>query len=287
MSTPKTLVIGATGFLGRHFLEAYRKVHSDTIGTDRTTLDLRNPNIESLDLAGYGYALIGVGISKIADCELNKEKSYLSNVTGTLKLIQELRKHNIIPILFSTDYVYNGIVGNYDEESPFHPLNEYGRQKAVLQKQLLEICGNDFLLIRPSKVFGSTQGDQTLLDEMATKLTRGECVRAAYDQIFCPIFIRDLVRGVIALQERDLRGTFHICGEICSRLELAESVAKKLGASPKLVKAISLDDLNEPFKRPKNTSLNCKKFQQTTSIVCTSVKAYIEQPDFYDTTSHG
>jgi len=274
--TPKTLVIGAKGFLGSHFLKAYRLIYPDTLGITRETLDLNAPNLDSLHLNDYEYALIGAAVTSIAQCEKEKETSFSCNVTGTLKLAQELRKKNIIPILFSTDYVYDGISGNYDEESPLSPLNEYGRQKAELQRRLPEVCGNDFLLIRPSKVYGSLRGDGTLLDEMICKLRQKKPIQAAHDQIFSPILVTDLINGVIELQKKHCRGIFHICSEICSRFEISQRISKKLGFSNELIQAISLDDLKESFKRPKNTSLNCQKFQSSTGLVFRSIKDYIE-----------
>ena len=38
-------------------------------------------------------------------------------------------KHNIKLVYISTDYVYEGSVGNYDEESPVKPFNNYGWSK--------------------------------------------------------------------------------------------------------------------------------------------------------------
>src|SRR3990167_3100968 len=144
----KTLVIGAQGFLGRHFLQAYRATDPTIIGTSRKELDLASPNLDALDLTGYTHALIAAAVTSIARCEKEKEATYQCNVTGTLELIRQLHQKNIVPIAFSSDYVFDGIAGDYTEDSPIHPLNEYGRQKAQLEKGIREICGGNYLLIR-------------------------------------------------------------------------------------------------------------------------------------------
>lgn len=169
----------------------------------------------------------------------------------------------IVPIFFSTDYVFDGKKGGYTETSKAHSLNEYGRQKALLQEKLQQACGENFLLIRPSKVYGLEKGDKTLLDEMAQSFIQEKKVRAAYDQIFCPILIDDLVRAVMHLQEKNCRGIYNIAGsDVISRFEIAKALAREMNVDESLVEMISLNDLKEPFLRPTNTSLNCDKFLQ-------------------------
>lgn len=277
MPIGKTLVIGASGLFGRHFLEAYRKYYPDTVGTTRQEFDMSSPNLDVIDTAGYEYALIAAAVTSIARCENEKKESYRTNVTGTLELVKQLKKRKIIPIVFSSDYVFDGIGGDYDEESPLYPLNEYGRQKAVMEKGVQKICGKGFLLVRPSKVFGLTSGDGTLLDEMANNLKQGIPIRAAYDQIFCPLSITDLVHGVMKLQSLECRGIFHICGENrFSRLDIGQAMAKKLSANTALVQSISLDDLNESFERPKNTSMKCNKFHSVTGMTVKPLMSCID-----------
>ena len=76
---PKTAVIGAHGFLGRHFIDSYRKAYDDCIGTVRVNADERNniflvdltaPDIKSLSLSKRGHkeALLLDGVAKIDIC---------------------------------------------------------------------------------------------------------------------------------------------------------------------------------------------------------------------------
>ena len=54
------------------------------------------------------------------------------------------------------------------------PLNEYGRQKAEVERLLPEVCQGNCLILRLGKVYGTTPGDGSLLDEMATLLLARE-----------------------------------------------------------------------------------------------------------------
>ena len=56
-------------------------------------------------------------------------KSIETNIMGTSNVVLACMKHNIKLVYISTDYVYEGTNGNYDEESPVKPFNNYGWSK--------------------------------------------------------------------------------------------------------------------------------------------------------------
>jgi len=56
-------------------------------------------------------------------------KSIETNIIGTSNVVLACMKHNIKLIYISTDYVYEGTTGNYDEKSPIKPFNNYGWSK--------------------------------------------------------------------------------------------------------------------------------------------------------------
>ena len=56
-------------------------------------------------------------------------KSIETNIIGTSNVVLACMKHNIKLVYISTDYVYEGTTGNYEEESPVKPFNNYGWSK--------------------------------------------------------------------------------------------------------------------------------------------------------------
>lgn len=267
----KTCVIGAEGFLGKAFYNHYKKTDPKAIGTSHRSsvnfsfLDLVHPKIESLKLLenGYSHALIVAAIPNIRRCELEKEATYCCNVEGTLSLARQLVAIGIQPILFSTDYVFDGKRGGYTERDALNPLNEYGRQKAFLEQVIPDLTKGNFLMIRLGKVFTLGKQDNTLVDEMMQKLRSKELIRAATDQIFSPVLLEEVIRGVSILQGAGAKGLYNLCGAEClSRFDLAKMVAKKIGLSDNLIQPIALCDLQEPFSRPCRTDLDCTKIKR-------------------------
>lgn len=266
----KNLIIGANSFIGRHLIEHYKLHRSDLFFTDyksqdpKACFDLRHPDFSLLPLdQGYAYGVIAAALPNIAFCERDTKTSYTCNVATPLALGKLFVENGITPIFFSSDYVFSQPNALNTESSQLHPITEYGRQKAELEKRIPEACGDQYVTFRLSKVYGCALGDNTLFDEMIQKLTLGKPIQAAYDQVFCPLSIEDVVSAIFLAQNLNLRGLFNLCGsETWSRYELALEVAKAFNFDPHLIEKVSLDDLNLGCARSKYTAMSNEKLSK-------------------------
>lgn len=258
-AVPKTAVIGAGGFLGTRFLEAFRRLFPDAAGTARRPgapgvlpLNLDSPELGPLGLAASGHqaAIICAGIGSIVRCESEPHATRAVNVEGVIAVARQLLREEILPVFLSSDYVFGGDAAPYSDEDPPAPLNEYGRQKAEAERRLRESAPGRHLILRLSKVFALERGGGTLLDDMARRLAAGE-FPAAGDQWFCPTLADDVVRATILLLKLGARGTVNICNpEGWSWHGLAAALAEALGVPPERVRRISIDDLGGGVRRP-------------------------------------
>ena len=196
------------------------------------------------------------------------------NVEGTLQVIRQLNEMDILPIFLSSDYVFNGEVGGFSDFDATCPNTEYGRQKAIVEKEM-QIAGKPYIIARLSKVFGLVKNDKTLLDEIAGRLIEGRKFFAAHDQVFSPICVDDMVRAILEIQRHGMRGVINVCSpEVWTRYDLARAIMEALGCQQNLVEKISLDDLDSPTRRPKKTDMVCDRlrielqFPFTTMAMC-------------------
>ncbi|MEK9906873.1 MAG: sugar nucleotide-binding protein [Gammaproteobacteria bacterium] len=76
------------------------------------------------------YIIHCAGLSRPMNIhEKNINKSIDLNIIGTANVVKICKKFNIKLIYFSTGYVYEGSKGNYSEEDPVKPFNNYGLSK--------------------------------------------------------------------------------------------------------------------------------------------------------------
>lgn len=267
----KTAVIGASGYIGKHLLKKYRETYVDCIGTGFShinnglvSFDLRNPNVTSLKLkdTGHDAVVIASAIPNIAKCESFPQESYELNVTGTLKLVEQLDKLSIKTFFLSSDYVFNGDTGQYSDQAETNPNTEYGRQKAEVEKRIPDLTDN-YAILRLSKIYGTTWQDKTLLDDMAASLMRGEKITVAADQFFSPTHVDDVVAMLLYIQKEQIKGLVNLChNNAYSRAQLAYQLAEKLPVSAALLHEVKLHSIPAMQNRPLNTSLVCSSCLQ-------------------------
>lgn len=256
----KFIVIGSNGFIGKHFCKAIKPKYYTSRKDAPYHVDLKAPSLDTIPTQSIRYALITAASANIAYCEKHPNETHQINVEGTLKLTKLLLEKGIFPILFSSDYVFSGKEGDYLEDSTVGPTTVYGSQKAELESRIHDVSGGNHLILRLSKIYSLERGDGTLLDEMAKNLTEGLSLKAATDQIFCPLAIDDLVTVTLKLIENNYKGLLNLGGkDKVSRFQLAEKVASTLDVSKGNVHPIQLNDLNPLISRPTNTSLISEK----------------------------
>lgn len=262
----KTLIIGTEGFLGANFFRLYSSFFNHIPPIQRrgieNSIQLEDPRIENWNIAwnDYDYAIVCAAVTNVARCQANKAYCYKCNLEGTISLCYQLLDKRIIPILFSSDYVFDGKSGNYSEESEKNPLNVYGETKDRLEEKLKRLFPDNFIVLRLSKVYSLRRIENDFVIQISEAMKRGDEYKAAGDQIFSPVHVMDVINSTILLQNDSQRGLFNIAGRECvSRYQIASRLSK-IGRKPDLIRKISLEDLSEPFDRPKNTTLDCCKF---------------------------
>tara|TARA_B100001115_G_C15729857_1_gene355432 strand:+ start:153 stop:860 length:708 start_codon:yes stop_codon:yes gene_type:complete len=122
-----------TGGSGR-FAKVFKKVKNKykIEYPSKKNLDIENFNsvLKYLDKKKPNYLIHCAGLSRPMKIhEKNISKSILINIIGTSNIVRACAKKNIKLIYFSTNYVYPGTKGNYSEDDPVLPINNYAISK--------------------------------------------------------------------------------------------------------------------------------------------------------------
>ena len=126
----KILVTGGDG----RFAKVLRKKNTklNLIFKSKKNLDILNYNSLNQCIKKIKPKIIlhTAGVSRPMNIhEKNISKSIDLNIIGTCNVVKICKKYNIKLVYFSTGYVYEGTKGNYKEEDPVKPFNNYGLSK--------------------------------------------------------------------------------------------------------------------------------------------------------------
>ena len=85
--------------------------------------------------------------------ESNAAQAEAVNVTGTRYLAESAREVGARVVYLSTDFVFDGSAGRpYAPEDPPHPLGVYGRTKLGGERAVLQVLGEDAVVLRETQV---------------------------------------------------------------------------------------------------------------------------------------
>ena len=126
----KILVTGANSRFGKILRNI--KTKKKLIFKDKKDLNILSERSIRKNLKKYkpNFILHLAGLSRpMSQHSKNIVKSINLNIIGTCNLVKEASLANIKLIYLSTNYIYPGDKGNYAEEDPLRPWNNYGWSK--------------------------------------------------------------------------------------------------------------------------------------------------------------
>jgi len=277
------LILGASGLIGRYLFNLLKK-EEKVIGTYANNkkeglfhFDITKDSVQNLPIKGTGYCIICSAITKLDECKERPDYSREINVRGIEKIMIDLKKRDILPIFISSAAVFDGIRGWYKEEDEKNPISTYGGQKAEVEDFINENL-QDFLIIRPGKVFGVKEGEGVLFTKWFEQYKKKEKIFCADDEELSPNYVEDVARAIKKLLKTGSKGIYHINPpEHYSRYEMAKKFFDYLGIEYTQLIRCSLDNLNFlEGKRAKKTFLDSSKFIRETQFRFTTLEKCFE-----------
>ena len=262
------LLIGGSGFIGSHFLEMQKQykmisTYNSNPIENGIHFDLEKDDLKVLiQKHSITHVLFMGGIVKFDVITKNPESAKYINVECTINKIKETIDAGVIPVYFSSESVFKGLIGNYDESYQPEPKFEYGHQKYTVEKFILNNT-DKYLILRLSKVFSSARSPASLITAWLGNLEKNEDICVAIDNIFSPIHVSEVVSIVTSLILLEKYGIYNICSpQSYSRFEMLDIVMGEFSKFSKYDGNIIQKKLNEidgAEMFPTNTSLASEK----------------------------
>jgi len=195
--------------------------------------------------------------TNVDGCESDEKRAFAVNARGPENLASVCREAGCVFITISTDYVFDGRkTGFYTQLDEPNPESVYAASK--LEGERLSAQAYDrSIIVRTGYVFGS--GGTNFLSTVVCRAQRGERLKAITDMYGTPTYAKDLAERLRELSELNISGVYHVVnsGPGVSFEEFTRKAVALIGNSEAVVEPISLDALNRPAKRPRNSRLRC------------------------------
>lgn len=255
----KILVIGGSGFLGARFLELAPK------GFEIYATYLNQPaeleGIVEYQLDMFSLEEVANLIQKIKPLIIfyaarlepyDKDQVKVKKIMN--KLINFIKSQKIRFIYISSDAVFDGQKGNYQENDLPNPQTNYGKCKKISEDIIKDLLV-DYVIVRTSYIYGQNKfGLDKRIKELLNELQDNNNVYRFSDGFRSLTFVDDLALACWKIATTKFNGIIHLAGERISIFDFSLSVAKTFGLDCNLLKPNEIKNTNDIF--PPDTSLN-------------------------------
>jgi dTDP-4-dehydrorhamnose reductase len=267
MSRPLAWITGAGGLIGHYLVQTAPRFAAAwrVRGLTRSEVDLQDFDAVRREFGLDTPRLIihCAALSKTQDCEKDPALARKLNVDVTRSLAGLAA--NIPFIFFSSDLVFDGRRGGYDESAAVNPLGVYAETKIAAEHIVL--TNPKHSVVRTSLNGGiSPTGDRGFNEQLRRAFREGKQMTLFTDEFRSPIPAAATAQAVWELAAQNRPGLYHLAGsERLSRWQIGQLFAARW---PELKPNIQPESLATYRGAPRSpdTTLNCAKIQKLLSF---------------------
>ena len=194
-------------------------------------------------------------LTNVDTCEAEQEMAYLLNVESVKTLARICEEYNIQLIHLSTDFIFDGANGPYDEMAAPNPLSYYGKTKLEAE-EVIKTSGCRWVILRTIIVYGivSDMSRSNIVLWAKNALESKTPINVVDDQWRMPTLAEDLADCCLLAVAKNAKGVYNVSGKDMMRIvELVYRVADFWGLDKSVITEISSASLNQTAKRPVRT----------------------------------
>jgi GDP-4-dehydro-6-deoxy-D-mannose reductase len=208
------LVTGATGFIGRHLVEALRVEGCAIVAADRSSGDAADPQTWKR----FPHADVVVHLAARTFVPESWEAPALfvrANLLGTIEALEYCRAHGA-RFVFPSSYLYGDAAQQpIAESAPLVPKNPYALSKRLAEESCEFYAGRFGVattILRPFNIYGPGQADTFLIPTILNQLKAGKEIHVKdLEPRRDYIFVGDVVDAVVkAMGRAEGFGLFNI-----------------------------------------------------------------------------
>ena len=271
MGSRSAAVIGASGLVGQALLRVLENNQYEVTGTYAT-----HPadGLISLDIADasavYDFfrqiqprtVFLTAALTHVDYCEDHPEEAFQTNTEGCKNVAKEAARSRSKLVYYSTDYIFDGKSGPYDEEDQPCPTSNYGKSKLEAERVIQETL-EDYLILRTTVVYGWDRRSKNFAMQVYQKLQAGIPMQVPEDQVGNPTLVDYLAEASIRLVQQETRGIVNVVGkDLLSRSEFGKALARAYGLDPEMITPVPTARLKQRALRPLCGGLQTERLSQ-------------------------
>jgi len=276
----KIFITGANGLLGQKLVSLIGQLNHEVLATGKGQCRILNlpPNAhyQSCDITDPGdlnncigsykpnVVIHSAAMTNVDECELDPEKCGDVNVGATRNVVKACESIGCRLIHLSTDFIFDGKDGPYNEDGIPNPISIYGQSK--LDGELaVQKATCPWAIVRTVLVYGIAPGlsRTNIILWVKSSLEQGKTIQVVDDQFRTPTLAEDLAQGCLLIAEKKATGVFNISGkDFLTPFAMANLTADYFKLDKALITKASAATFTQAAKRPPRTGFDISKAVQ-------------------------
>lgn len=274
----KILITGANGLLGQKLValilnQGNHELIATARGANRLPFDQQKYTYTPLDITDQAQVnsviaehqpdvvIHTAAMTNVDQCESEREECWDLNVNAVQYIAEACEAHKAFLLHLSTDFIFDGEDGPYDEEAQANPISYYGESKLAAE-HIITQSKLDWAIARTVLVYGIAHdmSRTNIVLWVKKSLEEGKEIKVVDDQLRSPTLAEDLAQGCLLIAEQKAKGIFNISGsDLLTPYEMAIKTAQFFNLSTASMQKADSSTFTQPAKRPPKTGLLIEK----------------------------
>ncbi|MCK8491435.1 MULTISPECIES: SDR family oxidoreductase [Spirosoma] len=197
----------------------------------------------------------GAAMTDVDKCEVQKDDCWAQNVHATEYIVDACKAADAFLLHVSTDFIFDGADGPYDETAEGNPISFYGWSKYAAEKVVIH-SGLHWAIARTVLVYGIAHdmSRSNIILWVKKSLEDGKNIKVVTDQWRSPTLAEDLAMGCYLIADKEAEGIFNISGkEVLTPYDMAIKTADYFGLDKSLIAQADASTFTQVARRPPRT----------------------------------
>ncbi|MHA7100010.1 SDR family oxidoreductase [Roseivirga pacifica] len=299
----KVLITGSNGLLGQKLVQLILAKGEDELiatarGANRLPIPEEKYTYQSLDITNRADVLATIerfkpdavvhtaAMTNVDQCETEQEACWKLNVDAVEYLIEACENTGAYLLHLSTDFIFDGENGPYDEEGKPNPISYYGESKLAAEELLFK-SSISYGIARTVLVYGIAHdmSRNNIILWVKKSLEDKKDIKVVDDQLRSPTLAEDLAMGCYLMAKQKAEGVFNISGkDVLTPYQMAIKTADFFNLDVSTMTKADASTFTQTANRPPRTGLIIEKartqlgyeprsFDEGIAIVAEQIKA--------------